>query len=228
MKPRVVIYDFDYTLADSSKGVVASMSYALERLDMDIPSPDRMRETIGLPLAKALECVASRAADEHEYAAFLRHFIARADEVMADLTYLYPGVTELVRTLHERGIGQGIVSNKLRRRILEILRRESIDGLFEVIAGSEDTSTHKPDPRVLLMALERLGCPPRHAVYVGDHVVDGQAAASAGVPFVGVLTGTTTAGQLHEYRPVAVVGCVTELLQVLGIEKSDPKKAALA
>lgn len=223
-----MVYDFDYTLVDSSKGVIASMNYALERLGMDVPSPDTIKGTIGLPLAKALDAVASRAVEEDEYAGFLRHFIARADEVMAPLTYLYPGVVELVRTLHRHGIRQGIVSNKLRRRILEILRRESIDGLFEVVVGAEDAPSHKPDPGALLMALERLGCPPRHAVYVGDHVVDGQAAASAGVPFIGVLTGTTSVQQLREHRPVAVVACVTEMLQVLGIEESDPKKAALA
>jgi len=222
-----VVYDFDYTLVDSSKGVIASMNYALERLGMDVPSPDTIKGTIGLPLAKALDAVASRAVEEDEYAGFLRHFIARADEVMAPLTYLYPGVVELVRTLHRHGIRQGIVSNKLRRRILEILRRESIDGLFEVVVGAEDAPSHKPDPGALLLALERLGCPPRHAVYVGDHVVDGQAAAAAGVPFISVLTGTTTAEQLHEYWPVAVVRCVTELLAVLGIEESDAGKAAV-
>lgn len=228
MRPRVVVYDFDYTLADSSQGVIESMSYALMQLGMDIPSPDRIKRTIGLPLTRALDSVATRPIAESEYEAFAGHFIARADEVMADRTHLYPGVIELVRTLHEHGIRQGIVSNKLRRRILEVMRRESIDSLFEVIVGAEDTTNHKPDPGALLMALDRFGCPPRHAIYVGDHVVDAQAAASADVPFLGVLTGVTSTEQLRRYRPIAVVGCVTELIEVLGIDASGAGEAALA
>lgn len=228
MKPRVLVYDFDYTLADSSQGVIESMSYALRQLGLATPSPDRIKRTIGLSLEGALDSLAPRPVGGPEHEAFVRHFIARADEVMADQTHLYPGVVELVRTAHELGIRQGIVSNKLRRRIVEVMRRESIDSLFEVIVGAEDTSGHKPDPAALLMALERLGCLPRHAIYIGDHVVDGQAAASAEVPFVGVLTGMTSARQLRKHRPIAVVGCVTELIEVLGIEASGSGKAALA
>jgi len=58
-----------------------------------------------------------------------------------------------------------------------------------VIVGGEDVTRHKPDPEGLQRALASLGIEGDQALYVGDHPVDGQAAAGAGVRFVRVLTG---------------------------------------
>jgi len=55
--------------------------------------------------------------------------------------------------------------------------------------GGEDVTRHKPDPEGLQRALAGLGLDSAQALYVGDHPVDGHAAARAGVRFVRVLTG---------------------------------------
>jgi phosphoglycolate phosphatase len=122
-------------------------------------------------------------------AAFAQAFIARADEVMAPLTSLYPGVTDTVAQLRREGYRTGIVSTKFRYRIEAILANHDAGGLFDVIVGGEDVRQHKPHPESLLRALARLGLQPAEALYIGDHPVDAQAAAAAGVPFVVVISG---------------------------------------
>ena len=59
----------------------------------------------------------------------------------------------------------------------EILRRESIDSFF---GRSSEPRTHQSQARPGHYGIERLECPPERAVYIGDHVVDGQAAAPQG------------------------------------------------
>ena len=52
-------------------------------------------------------------------------------------------------------------------------------------------------------------------MYVGDHPVDAQAAASAAIPFIGVLTGATDAEAWAAFAPLRIIGSVTELPAVL-------------
>jgi len=93
--------------------------------------------------------------------------------------------------LRRRGLALGVVSTKYRRRIETILQRDGLDGLFDVIIGGEDVATLKPDPEGLLLAAERLRTPVSETLFVGDSIVDAEAARRAGMPFAAVLSGVT-------------------------------------
>ena len=212
MNPRVgtVIFDFDYTLADSSRGIVESVNYALLRLGLPQVTPQRICSTIGLSLPAVLdELVGSQYAGLSD--AFSKFFIQRADEVMVDRTVVLDGVPETLRILKGQGLSTGIVSTKFRRRIESIFRRENLLDWIDIIVGSEDVSVHKPDPEGLLLAVKHLGNRPGGCLYVGDSVVDAQTAASAGVRFVAVLSGVTPPEHFSLYQVDRILQRVTEL-----------------
>jgi len=185
---QAVIFDFDYTLADSSRGVVECINFALDSLGLPAVSAEKACLTIGLSLSDTLvHLVGESAAAQSDE--FVRLFIERADEVMADLTILFESVPQTIAVLKEQGLGLGIVSTKFRYRIESILRREGLLDVFDAIIGGEDVPNHKPNPEGLRLAMERLGRSPLDCVYVGDSVVDAETAERAGVPFVVVLSG---------------------------------------
>jgi len=187
---QAVIFDFDYTLADSSRGVVECINFALDSLGLPAVSAEKACLTIGLSLSDTLvHLVGESAAAQSDE--FVRLFIERADEVMADLTILFESVPQTIAVLKEQGLGLGIVSTKFRYRIESILRREGLLDVFDAIIGGEDVPNHKPNPEGLRLAMERLGRSPLDCVYVGDSVVDAETAERAGVPFVAVLSGAT-------------------------------------
>ena len=66
---------------------------------------------------------------------------------------------------------------------------------------ASDTDAHKPSPEPLLLALERLGSAPDHAVYVGDAPVDVAAGKAAGVATVAVLWGVFSRAALAAAAP---------------------------
>ncbi len=216
--PQAVLYDFDYTLADSSRGVIACVNHALSCLGLADAAPARICETIGLSMPAAFEYLTGDTAPERA-ARFSQHFISHADQVMADLTLLYPAVPQVVRTLHAAHIVQGIVSSKLRYRIVGIVEREGLADYFSIILGAEDMPHHKPHPDGLLAALAHIGCPPDAAVYVGDHPVDAKAAAQAGIAFVAVLTGVSTKGMFAAYPAYAVIDNIAALPELFALEK---------
>jgi phosphoglycolate phosphatase len=187
---QAIICDFDFTLADSSPGVVACVNTALGGLGLPQTSAARIHTTIGLSLPHTLQALTG-IADAAIATEFTRRFVAHADQVMHGLTLLYPWVAATVQTLRVAGYRLGIVSSKYRYRIERILAESGLTSQFEVIIGGEDVAQPKPDPAGLLLALQRLRLPAPDVLYVGDHPVDAEAASRVGVPFIAVLTGTS-------------------------------------
>jgi len=212
---QAVVFDFDYTLADSSRGVVECINFALDNLGLPTVPAERTCQTIGLSLADTfVNLVGESAAARSD--GFARLFIKRADEVMADLTILFESVPQTIAVLKEQGLGLGIVSTKFRYRIESILKREGLLDLFDVIVGGEDVPNHKPDPEGLRLAVGRLGRLPLDCVYVGDSVVDAETAKRAGVPFIAVLSGVTPREAFGAYDVRQVLEHVCDLPGWLG------------
>jgi phosphoglycolate phosphatase len=210
MQTRAILFDFDYTLADSSRGAIDCIGYALDQLGFP-PVPDEMAcRTIGLSLPDTLAALVGPQPAEVS-ADFARLFVEQADRVTVDKTVLLPHVREMVVRLRAQGLVLGIVSTKYRRRIEAILRREELRAPFAVIVGGEDVAAHKPDPVSLLLAMAQLGVGPGEALYVGDSVTDAKAAKRAGLFFAAVLSGATPREAFSAYDARVVVRGLVEL-----------------
>jgi phosphoglycolate phosphatase len=205
-----VIFDFDYTLADSSHGVTDCINFALSEMGHQHVSYDAACRTIGLSLAETFLKLGEHH-EPHRCDEFHRLFVQRADDVMVNSTVLYDTVPATVEALRARGLKLGIVSTKYRRRISEVLDREAMLQAFPVIIGGDDVKQHKPHPQGLFEAMERLECSPASVVYVGDSEVDAELARRAGVPVVIVLSGVTPRERFDSYEPVAVLDNISQL-----------------
>ncbi|PON16735.1 HAD family hydrolase [Candidatus Entotheonella serta] len=210
-----VVFDFDYTLADSSVGILKCIQYALEQMDLSPAPANRMRESIGLTLPKTLTFLTGYE-DAEAGAEFTQLFVEHADRIMADHTVLYHTAPQVITTLHAAGLPLGIVSTKYRYRIEGILQRESLLEHFKIIVGGEDVTEHKPHPLSLQQALQHLDCAPEDAVYIGDHTVDAEAAGRAGIPFVAVLTGTSGRHHFDADQCLGILNDLSALPPLLG------------
>ncbi|HEV2862385.1 MAG TPA: HAD-IA family hydrolase [Pyrinomonadaceae bacterium] len=212
---RAVIFDFDYTLADSSEGIVECINYALAEMGLACAERDAACRTIGLHLNDTFIKLAGQGqaarCDE-----FRRLFGRRADEVMTPRTVVYETAPPVLKELRERGLKLGIVSTKFRFRIEEILRRDELLDSFDVILGGEDVERHKPHPEGLYKALERIACPPASVLYVGDSLADAEVAQRAAVPFAAVLSGVTPREEFDGYGAVAVLDDLSQLPRLVG------------
>ncbi len=210
---HAIIFDFDYTLADSSRGGIECIDSALAELGLPAASAEAAKQTIGLSLAEGFRALVgpqpAARADE-----FARLFIERADGVMADLTVLFESVPATIAALKAQGFSLGIVSTKFRYRIEAILEREGLQDAFGAIVGGEDVAEHKPDPTGLLTAIERLGGAPESTLYVGDSVTDAETARRAGVPFVAVLSGVTPREAFLDYPVCGILESLSELADI--------------
>lgn len=215
---QAIIFDFDYTLADSSRGVIECINFAFDRLGLPVAADTEIRQTIGLPLPDTLAMLVGQ-----EYAQytddFTRLFVERADEVMTDMTELLDPVPETIAALRNFGIQLGIVTLKYRYRVESVLKRDHLLDAFEVIIGFEDESEHKPNPKGLLAAVERLNCVRKDCFYVGDSVTDAKTAQQANIDFIAVLSGVTPRAAFEDYDVYAVLKDVCELLNLESVRR---------
>ncbi|SDI29836.1 phosphoglycolate phosphatase [Paraburkholderia phenazinium] len=212
---KACLFDFDLTLADSSEGIIECARTALSQMRFPVPDPQRIRESIGLPLDKSFVFLTGDR-DQTLAETYARNFVACADEVMVAMTHFYPPVETLLKTLRVQQVRVGIVSTKFRYRIEAILRHAGLEACVDVVIGGEDVTRHKPDPEGLQKALEILAIPASDAVYVGDHQMDAQAAQAAGTRFVGAVTGLTDFEAWQAQGQASVRHDLSELLSVVG------------
>jgi phosphoglycolate phosphatase len=188
---KAVIFDFDLTLADSVAGIVECVNYALVSMELPSVDPGEIRRTVGFSLQRTFQ-ILSGVDDVPAAEAFVAHFVDRADQVMVDLTRMFPEVAPSITEVRRRGLRTAIVSTKFRYRIQAVLKRDGIEPLFDLIVGGEDVTRHKPDPEGLHVALRKLQIGTEAAIYVGDHAVDAEAAQLAGVRFIAVPGGRSS------------------------------------
>ena len=213
MSVRAVLFDFDFTLGDSADAIVHCSRAAFADMGLEPAEPRAIRRTIGLTLQDSFRVLTG---DEERGDEYTRRYVGHADQVMTAMTTVYPPAATVLATMRARGVATAIVSTKYRYRIESILAHVGLAGAVDVIVGGEDVSRHKPDPEGLRRALDGLGIEGVRALYVGDHPVDGHAAARAGVRFVRVLTGEDFGDEPWAgIEPLATVAHVGELPAVL-------------
>jgi putative hydrolase of the HAD superfamily len=81
---------------------------------------------------------------------------------------LFPGAVDLLRSLRERGIKLGIVTNGLSETHREKIALLQIGEFFDAIFLSDEVGMVKPDPLLFAHACRTLGGAPAHAAMVGD------------------------------------------------------------
>ena len=131
----------------------------------------------------------------------------------------YPGITELMERLREKGVRQALISNKGDGAVKE-LAEEFFPGLLETAVGESPTVRRKPDPDAVLAAAERMGVPPERCVYVGDTEVDLVTARNAGMDCIAVSWGFRSERQLLDDGAALIVHSAEELEAAVLSEKS--------
>lgn len=204
MKYKAVLFDFDYTLADSSRGIVTCFQQVLKRHGYTDITDETIKRTIGKTLEDSFS-IMTGVTDADQLENWRKEYVKEADTYMTINTHIYPGTLKVLEYFKNNGAKVGIISTKYRFRILEFFEKYLPNGWFDVIVGGEDVTKHKPNPQGVAIALEKLGISPSQTLYIGDSVVDGETAVNAGTDFIGVTTGMTSREELANFPHIGIV-----------------------
>ena len=203
-----VIIDVDGTLVDSNYHHAIAWFRALRRFGATVPVWQIHRH-MGMGGDQLVAAVAgedferehgddARAAEKELYAELI-------DEIVP-----LPAARDLVAAIGERGNRVVLASSAKESEVEHYLDLLDARDLTDAWTHSGDVEQTKPAPDLVHSALEKIGGGP--AVMIGDSTWDCRAAAKAGVPSVGVLTGGFSPEELREAGAADVFESLEDLI----------------
>ncbi len=207
MKFDSFIFDFDGTLADTGDGVMASVSYALEKMKHS-PLPEQLlRSFIGPSLYSSFTGLC-KMTDEEALAA-IEHY---REFYMAGGVYrcrLYDGIAELLQELSLVG-SVSVASAKPQPQLNVATACLGVDKLAKLIVGADPTVKSNDKSDLLRRAIDG-----KSPVMIGDSLFDIRAAKAVGIPSIAVSYGFTDAETLALENPDYTAATVEELKRIL-------------
>ncbi|HWR59560.1 MAG TPA: HAD-IA family hydrolase [Thermodesulfovibrionales bacterium] len=193
MPIKLIAFDLDGTLIDSSVDITNALNYALEPYSRQRLSTGDTIKLIGEGINRLIEKLVGDRGGAVADAA-MKRFLDHYTQHILDFTTVYFGVEETLERLDD--YKKAVISNKredLSRMVLDGLR---LSRYFDIIIGSDTTPERKPSPVPILKALSEMNINASDAVIVGDSNYDVDAGKAAGVITIAVTYG---------YRPREVI-----------------------
>ena len=192
---RLVLFDLDGTLVDSSPGIHASIRVAADALGLPAPTADQLTAMVGPPLQDGFAAAFGLTGAEVDRAvvAYRAHYAAGA---ILDAP-VYPGIAELLDVLRADGAVLAVATSKPEEFARRILDHVGLTDAFASVHGAtmDGRVRHKQQVVGLALAAHPDGERP---VLVGDRAQDVVGARVHGLPCIGAGWGPARPGELAQ------------------------------
>ena len=207
-----VLLDIDGTLVDSNGAHAAAWSDAFATHGRHYP-PEEIRPLIGKGGDKLLREVASLDDESGE-----GKKISEARTEIFKTRYLptlepTPGAAAFVQWLLDSHLTVVIATSAKEEEVKALLTICGGQALVKDATTSDDAERSKPDPDILVAALQKSGSSPEQAIMIGDTPYDIEAAERAGLATIAFRCGGWDDAQLH--GSIAIYDDPRELLDHL-------------
>jgi phosphoglycolate phosphatase len=206
MRYRLIMWDFDGTVADTLggllriyNGLAARHGYRL----LEDPQAARGSTLLALMRSHGIPVL---------HVPFLARKILRAQKKEMATVPLAPGLLNVLRQVGASGRLMSIVSSNNRTNILTCLRAHQAEGLFASVVGY---SRLFGKARAIRPVLKTHRVAPRETLYIGDEVRDIESAREVGIDVAAVTWGFNSRDILAQHKPDYLIedpARITELL----------------
>ena len=177
MRYDAVLYDLDGTLIDTVPSILKAFQRTFSEVLGEPGDEEYILSTIGRPLSEAFYPFEKSVQSE-----LFEKCKVYSDEYLRTMAVVFPGITEDLRQLQEKGVRQGVVTSKRKAAADFSISHFGLENIFETVVVKEDTQKYKPFPEPIFEGMKRLGIKdPSRILYVGDSIHDVKCAHHAGV-----------------------------------------------
>jgi phosphoglycolate phosphatase len=186
---RLLVFDLDGTLVDSSRDLATATNAALRRVAQDTPLVplEKVRAFVGNGAGVLIEKSLRHAGIDRPVDDVLPVFLECYEGCLLDATLPYPGVPAALEALAD--VTLAVLTNKPGPLARKLLGGLGLARHFDRIWGAGDVAARKPDPAGLLRLVTELEATPGETWMIGDSPVDVRTGRAAGVRVAGVTWG---------------------------------------
>ena len=215
MRYKAIFFDFDYTLADASDGIIVGIKSACEKMGLPYLGDELVRRGMGGTLQQIYDLAVGVPLSEEEFETFRQLYVTDCEAVLTDLTWFFDDIEESFQIFKSLGMDICIVTNKKTSVTMEPLVRDGFDPYITYVMGRDRMPAPKPDPRGAQKLCAQLGLSVDEAIFCGDSIYDAETAKNAGMPFCPVLTGKTTRQEFEPFCPLFIAEHMLDLAHFL-------------
>lgn len=209
---RLILYDLDGTLVDTSRDITDAVNYMLAQLGGRLLSIEEVRRYVGRGMrdlvASSLQRDDPQVVHEAE-----RLFAGYYTEHLADFSALYPGAQAALDFFHPRP--QAVLTNKPNPFSRQLLTSLGVLDYFTDIVAGEHPYPRKPDPTGARALMDAVGASPNETLFIGDSPVDIETGRNAGMHTIVMTHGFVSASELRASQPDDVVDSFEALLALV-------------
>ncbi len=210
------IFDLDGTLADTSQDIINSLVVACESLLGRKPALDS--SWIGPPLPDMIRRI-DPTVSSGQIAQITQLFRETYMESGFPVTFLYPGIADVLTSLRQQGFLLYVATNKSVKLTKAILEKEGILSMFQGIWTSDALGGILSKEQMVRELISFHGAIPAETILVGDSPADIQAALDNGIVAVAAGWGYGNRQAIKNEKPQYYCDTVQELRQWIRSEK---------
>jgi len=214
---KLVLFDFDGTLADTAPDLGAAANLLRQRRGLPPLPLEAYREYASHGARGLIGKGLGMSPDHPDYEATREEFLTEYELGMTTRSTLFPGIKDLLQALQSNGYTWGIVTNKAEYLAVPLVVHLGLYRYCAITVGGDTTPYSKPHPAPLLYAAKKTGFAPQDAIYIGDDqrdIVAGRAAGMATVVAAYGYCGETTA-TLQTWQATAIAREPSHLFEVI-------------
>ena len=195
MIKKLIIFDLDGTLLDTSKDLMTSMNKMLEGYGYPLITLEQAKQYIGNGARNfVLKSLPECGKDKVDEALKIYNSIYNASG--SPYTCLYDGIKEVLNEVKEAGALVAIVSNKPQPSTDEVYDKYLKEFNFDCVYGKREGFKHKPEKECGEYVLQSLNVKREDVIVVGDGETDVMTAINAQMNGIAVLWGYRSKEQL--------------------------------
>lgn len=205
---KVVIFDFDGTIADSFDTVLQITNRLAVEFGYPPVLPDDVKRLKNLSSREVLK--QSNVAMVH-LPFLLRRFRHELNQQIRQLKPI-PGMREILAELKQRGHRLGIVTSNSQENVLAFLEGQGLGNLFDFV---DSGLTLFGKGRLIQRVIRQQNLSPETVIYVGDETRDIEAARKTQIKVIAVGWGFNSTQILAEHQPDFLVHQPDELVKAV-------------
>ena len=213
---KLLIFDLDGTLIDSSSDIANSVNVARKSLGLELWPTDQIKSHLGDGARRLVErCLpeSNQQPDNSELSVdrALHVFKTHYTDHCAIQTKLYNGVESTLQKL-KSNYQFAVLTNKGKANTVTILKALKIDSLFKLVVGGDEFCL-KPCVDGIEYIMQILSVDASSTVMIGDHHTDLEVGRRVGVQTIFCKFGFGNQGNENPTRSIQNFGQLLDLLQ---------------
>jgi len=204
---KVIIFDFDGTLADTID-ILLSIT---NRLSVELGFKSATKEQIAqLSNLTSWQVLQYSGISIFKFPLLIRMLKAESRTEIPNIR-LFPGIKEVLLELKKQGFQLGIITSNSRENVLESMKKNALQDTFTFIYSGSTFGKHKVINRWL--KTEHINA--KEVVYVGDEIRDIEAARKTGIKVIAVGWGFNSEEALVAHNPDFLIQSPQELIEIM-------------